>query len=50
MVWTSPAKVSFIPKNLKMAIMDSRYFFLRNGLNIVYQYHIDPFVIGAHFN
>jgi hypothetical protein len=38
-------------KNVKMAVIDSIFFYLRIILtHTVYQYHIDPFLIGAHFN
>jgi hypothetical protein len=37
-------------KNLKITVTDDISFYLRNWLIILYQYHIEPFVIGAHFN
>jgi hypothetical protein len=36
-------------KNFKMKVIDNIFVYLRNWL-IIYLYHINPVVIGAHFN
>jgi hypothetical protein len=43
MVWTSLIK-AFNYNNLKMAVIDNIFLFKK------LTHHIDPFVIGAHFN